>query len=51
MRKYTTSEEKIEVLDSQQESVIHEFMAKVGKATVSDLSDEEKDELRAELGA
>lgn len=51
MRKYTNSEEKIEILDSQQENVINEFVSKVGKVKVSELTDEEKDELRAELGA
>lgn len=50
MRKYTTSEE-FEVLDSQQENLISSFMEKTGKVKVSELSDEEKDELRKELEA
>lgn len=50
MRKYTTAE-SVEVLDSQQENVIEQHLSKTGKTSVADLTDEEKEQLRSELGA
>lgn len=47
--KYTSSEEVI-VLDSVQEQAIENYLTKTGKKSFSDLTEEEKAELRRTLG-
>lgn len=47
--KYQKSE-SMDILDSQQEEQVKTYLAKVGKKTVADLTDEEKAELVALVG-